>query len=341
MDRRRVVISGSGVAAIACHALFRRFGWRTFSGQPPASAGAQTVPFVALNELTWGLLRDVFGKTPPEPCGTDRRIVVNHSSAEVSTVRETRFVVPAEAVRFQEFMPLSEDAPADAHLVETADRADRKDAAAWLSSGSRVSWMRSARSLAVEAERSLVLEFVPDGWVFWMPTGARRGIVQWMLPDSAGGDDLCAELWRTTKFIRKWAVPQGAWITRALPSSARIGQGLMSRDAARCGSAAMRFDPISGDGIGASLRSSILACAAVRYMAEQPGDVSLVSRHYESRMLRAFRDHIASCSQYYSAAGLSRRWGHERQTISEAAAAAAGPHFRALFRLENLSLNAI
>jgi hypothetical protein len=340
MDRRQVVISGTGVAAAACHALLRRSGWRTIRAEPQLQDEERSVPYIALNGAAWAVVSDVFGRVPSDPWRTTRCLVVHHGADSVFARSETQFVIPVESLRFPEFIPAATASLTDDFVVEARSNSDTS---AWISSGERSCWISSARSVAKEAQISLILEFVPEGWVFWMPIGSRLGILQWFLPVATSGDQLCTELWRTTKILRRWTAPAGEWHIRGLPAAARIARRLVGPEAISCGSAAMRFDPISGDGTGASLRSSILASASIRYRDEHPRDAGKVLQHYESRMYRAFNGHIRSCIRYYSEAGLSSQWDNEHRTMREADALTAplGNEPSSSFQLRNFSLKPI
>ncbi len=178
--------------------------------------------------------------------------------------------------------------------------------------------------------------------MFWAPTGNRNGFVQFVLPDSGAGADACAHLWQSTRLARKAITLEDEWLARGIPCAARALRHVIDPPITRCGSAVMRWDPIAGDGTGAALRSSILACAALRYTSEHPVERVNVFRHYETRIARAFCNHLTACGKYYERANLSAAWEYEAAQMREAIATAgkwADNEFSFRFRMENLSLS--
>lgn len=112
----------------------------------------------------------------------------------------------------------------------------------------------------------------------------------------------------------------------------------MGKQVVYCGSAAMCFDPISGDGTGACIRSAILACAAIRYAAEHPAQAADALAHYADRMAQAFQSHLNACAELYDGAELSAPWAEEKRAIRAAAELAPGTS-RPWFRLSDFSLS--
>jgi flavin-dependent dehydrogenase len=109
-----------------------------------------------------------------------------------------------------------------------------------------------------------------------------------------------------------------------------------------CGTAAMAFDPICGDGTAHAVREAILASAVIK-AAMRGGDIARLVAHYENRLTAAFLRHLAHCVEYYAA--VRGDWWEK-----EAVAAKAGiewcsgrlggdPKFH--YRLNGLELEAI
>lgn len=337
------LVAGGGIASEACHVLLRKFGWSTASdvSKGPATA-ARIAPFIAINEATWRVIADVFGQVPKNGFATRRRLVAHHGFGEISSAEENHWVLAAGALRglgrgYQEQYFGAAD------VIQTSVGAD--DQRNWILSGRREAWICGARAsvAATEARRSLIFEFVPMGWVFWAPTqDDGRGFLQFVLADGEGGEERCSEILRSTRLIRQWITVEDEWLGRRIPCAAEARQRLVEARTTFCGAGAMRFDPIAGDGTGASLRSAILASAALRYSWNHPGTRDSVWRHYEMRMKRAFRDHVKACLGYYAGAGFDREWDGEVAAVRDAWLKAEVECTRQeeplQYKLENLSL---
>jgi hypothetical protein len=74
-----------------------------------------------------------------------------------------------------------------------------------------------------------------------------------------------------------------------------------------CGTAALGFDPLCGDGAGHAVREAILASAAVRAMVEG-ADVESVLAHYRSRLVAGFHRHLKLCEEFYRTGGEGSWW---------------------------------
>src|SRR6266446_10813657 len=80
------------------------------------------------------------------------------------------------------------------------------------------------------------------------------------------------------------------------------------------GTSALRYDPISGDGTGTSLRSAILACAALRSATENSKSECYLE-YYRRRSIAAFCQHLHACEALYESAGFSVAWNEELRSI--------------------------
>jgi flavin-dependent dehydrogenase len=77
-----------------------------------------------------------------------------------------------------------------------------------------------------------------------------------------------------------------------------------------CGSAAMSFDPVCGEGAGNAAREAILASAVMA--AIQAGeDPDAVLSHYRSRLLGGFLRHLEICLEFYTRARQGPWWEGE------------------------------
>jgi len=329
---RSANMRGRGLASAACHVLLRRFGWAT-SGAPPAEP---TVPFLAIDPAAARVLADIFGRVPSGwPC---RRLIARHDQPVVEAAGGSHLVISARSIL--ELLPEMPHSREDAG--EWVIRTQPSSSAAAIVSGSRVAWIFAAERKAPEAAQNCVFEFTPDGWVFWAPTGPHTGFLQVVTPAAGGSSQACLAILQATRLIRAWVHP-GALFCADLPCAASLHTRLARGNTISCGAAALRYDPISGDGAGASLRSAILACAVVRHTLES-GDSSAGFEHFHARIGRAFRGHMEVCERLYREAALSKMWNGELASVG-AAKAMAGACFpepaSRRFRLRDFGLEPV
>jgi hypothetical protein len=110
-----------------------------------------------------------------------------------------------------------------------------------------------------------------------------------------------------------------------------------------CGTAAMAFDPLCGDGTAHAVREAILASAVIRAVArgEEPGPLLA---HYEARLTAGFERHLAHCLQFYSSGGSGPWWRAQAESVEEGlewCRRRIQDHGRFRYRLNGLELEAI
>ena len=150
------------------------------------------------------------------------------------------------------------------------------------------------------------IESFPQGWLFLVPNGPATA---WLL--AVGVGDLLAE----SRIIAPRIVSRQPAAGR-FPCYPAIAQPLTGPDWLACGSAAMAFDPICGDGTAHAVREAVLAAAAVR--AAQDGEPwDLVRAHYESRMILGFRRHLALAVSFYRSGHGGAWWTAEADAAAE------------------------
>jgi flavin-dependent dehydrogenase len=96
----------------------------------------------------------------------------------------------------------------------------------------------------------------------------------------------------------------------AFASHPRVADPLCAPGWFACGTAALGFDPLCGDGVGNAAREAILAVAAVRAVLGG-ADVNTVVDHYRARLLAGFGRHLKLCREFYSS-GRSGPWWDEQ-----------------------------
>jgi hypothetical protein len=143
------------------------------------------------------------------------------------------------------------------------------------------------------------IESLPNGWLFLIPNSESGG---WLL--SVGTADL-TESRLIAPQIRELGSAKGEFAAFPRMMNPLCGPGWLS-----CGSAAMAFDPVCGDGTANAIREAILASAVIHAVSDG-GDQDGLFRHYESRLLAGFQRHLAMSVGFYQSGGSGEWWQSE------------------------------
>jgi hypothetical protein len=152
------------------------------------------------------------------------------------------------------------------------------------------------------------IESLEDGWLFLMPSTPGSG---WLI--SVGGP-LNAHLEGSRMIagqVRELGNPR-----REFPSYPRIAWPLCGKRWLACGTAALAFDPLCGDGTGHGIREAILASAVVRAAASGI-NVSALTAHYQARLTAGFKRHLAVCHEFYQSGGVGPWWDSALESVKE------------------------
>ncbi len=150
------------------------------------------------------------------------------------------------------------------------------------------------------------IESMDDGWLFLIPHPPRSG---WMLAIGAALEVLKAESRMVASEIAGYGPPSDV-----IPAYARVTDPLCGPCWLACGTAAMSFDPICGDGTAQAIREAILAAAVIRALINGGDERDLFS-HYETRLIGGFRRHLQLCQGFYELGGSGPLWRHELDAI--------------------------
>ena len=183
------------------------------------------------------------------------------------------------------------------------------------------------------------VEACKAAWMFLIGGGTGQG---WLLVVGDEEGTALTESRLIAPRIRKLGEPSGRF-----PCFPRIVAPLWGCAAEQpwlaCGTAALAFDPICGDGTATAVREAILAVAAIRAIYEG-ADPASAMRHFESRLIVGFQKHLIHCAQYYRTGG-SHPWWQEQLTDIQrgidwcAEQASRMPPYR--YRLNGFRLEAI
>jgi hypothetical protein len=320
----QVVIRGGGVAAYCCAHLLKQAN--------VADAGLG-VPAILIGEGTQSLLMDVFERRDlfvglPR---IDKRIVAWGPGAALKVLPHAAVVVSEfeliERLRSESLLEVP-DADAPAWTIY-AGRKSHPDAQERAFGSRRAAVMRV--KLRERTDRAACwIESLEEGWMFLIP-GDGEG---WLLAVGGSVEEMLGVSRVVGAEIQKVSTCLGEFA--AFP---RISDPLGGAEWLACGTAAMGFDPICGDGVGNAVREAILAAAVVR----GGGSEELVA-HYRMRLLAGFARHLEQCLPFYDCGHAGPWWTAERESLREgiewcrARLAEAGPfRFRlAGFELERL-----
>jgi flavin-dependent dehydrogenase len=100
------------------------------------------------------------------------------------------------------------------------------------------------------------------------------------------------------------------------PAYPRVLRELCATGWLACGSAAMAFDPLCGEGAGNAAREAILACAAARAIQEGESAEAVLSE-YDARLKLGFLRHLENCREFYSGDFQTEFWRDARHGIEQ------------------------
>jgi len=329
-----VLIRGEGVAAGCCTHLLSRAGLALIV----ETADRPKVPAIMLGEATQKLLADVFDRRDlfdglPR---IDKRVVAWGKNSDPVALPHSAVVVSEEALldRIQSTLPQSNSTP-DLESVWTI-LASRPLPASCEEHhfGSRMATASAVKLKTGCDPGACWVESLDNGWLFLLP-GAERA---WLL--SVG--DPPEALLSLSRLISEQIVETSASYG-SFPSHPRIAQPLCEPGWLACGTAALGFDPLCGDGTGHALREAILASAVVRAGIEG-ADVDALVSHYRTRLVAGFQRHLEACREFYEAGRSGPWWDQELDSLDRGLEwcgreLQSAPAFR--FRLSGFALEAI
>ncbi len=304
-----ILIRGDGVAAWCCAHLLRLAGLDVAMER----VDRPQVPAIMLGDQALALIRDVFGRPAllADLPRIDARVVAWGDAAEAITVPHGA-VILSEARLIEELSGIvAADLPA---LQPTGRPGFTIHTVAPLPSGGPQRFGSRRASAAPVTLRNpedlsrCLIEAVEEGWLFLVPN-AQASI--WLLGIGAPIDRLLAR----SRLVARCIVDIGAG-SAGIETCPRIADPVVGEDWLACGTAAIAFDPICGDGTAQAIREAILASAVIVAIAEG-GDASALRSHYAAMLVAAMRRHLALCSEFYRTGGVAPWWQGELAALVE------------------------
>jgi len=326
-----ILVRGDGIAAYCCAHLLAQAGVRVALDRP----SRPRVPAIMLSEAAVSLLADVFGHKDlfrDLPRVRSRSVLWGEQAAPVK--------LPHSAVVVSEQMLLASLRP-QISFEESLEPAWTVYASRPLPAGAveHKFGSRVARASQVDVRNSegpgCWTESTENGWLFLIGDQDGKG---WLL--TVGGET-SAVLVRSRLIAAHIERLRGSG--GEFPSYPRILAPLSADQWLACGTAAIGFDPICGDGTAHAVREAILAAAAIRAISSG-ANAAAVLAHYESRLTAGFQRHLESCGGFYRAGGSGPWWQSELEAAEQGLAwcaqrMASFPAFR--FRLNGYDLEVV
>jgi hypothetical protein len=301
-----VVIRGGGAAAYCSAYLLRTAGVKV----AVQNTDRARVPVLMLSDAAVSLIQDVF-EEPELFYGSHRirkRIVAWGKETEPRVLEHSATVVSEEkllqclgarvdfhdaGVRSNWSILSSRPLPASATEYRFGSRT---------ASAVRV-------SLRPEADSSACwIESLEDGWLFLIPNAVGSG---WLLSVGEPPGVLLA----ASRLVRLQILGMGSRLGE-FPAYPRILSPLCGPGWLACGTAAMAFDPICGDGTAHAIREAILAAAVIRSAGEGESVPDLLN-HYEARLTAGFERHLKLCMDFYRSGYGGPWWETEAASLEE------------------------
>ncbi|SEI79222.1 hypothetical protein SAMN05518849_101934 [Sphingobium sp. AP50] len=295
---KTVAIRGSGIAARGCAHILTGAGLRVAI----EDVRRPSVPTIMLSDPALSLVRGVFDRPDlfiDHP--RVRRRMVAWGGAPVM-VRHGAVLTSEDQV--QAALSAVADAPvmpAD-FTIHTASPLPLGDMRIF---GERHAVAAKVKLRADACEEEARIEAVADGWLYLVPAEPEMG---WLLGVGGSIDRLLGQ----SALIAP--VVDAAAAAAPFLAAPRLHMPLHGADWLTCGTAALGFDPICGDGTAQSVREAILAAAVVTAIAEG-GDRAALLSHYQSMLIAAMRRHLLLCAQFYANGGQGDWWRAQHDAL--------------------------
>ena len=270
-------------------------------------------PVVMLGDQALALVRDVLDRPTlwSDAARIDRRVVAWGSSEPVA-VPHAATILSGQAIEagMGEFLtPGDAQSPADF----TIHAAPPFPFGEFRRFGTRQATARVVEIPNADDRSTCWIESVANGWLFLIPGGEGPGGKGqgWLLSVGDASEAFLSESRLIAPHIVLLDEPGARFETSpGLLCPPRIDGALA------CGSGAVSFDPLCGDGTSQAAREAILASAVAIGIAEG-GDAGALQAHYEAMLTAAMRRHVLMCMDFYRSGGESPWWQAQLASLVE------------------------
>jgi hypothetical protein len=298
-----VHIRGGGVAANCCAHLLQRAGLQVSMDHQHRPQ----IPAIMLSAPAISLIRDIFDRPDlfADAHRIDRRIVAWGGSAP-ATLPHDAVVVSERQLLEALSVECKQGAAGPADFVINASRDMPVEG--------RRHRFGSRRATAVKAKikepadlSACMIESLEEGWLFLIPRTAEEA---WLIGVGGAVSDLIAHSILIAARVELIGSAAGDFETAPSIVTPLYGEGWLA-----CGTAAISFDPICGDGTAQAVREAILVGAVMNGLAH--GDRAAVLAHYEAVLTAAMRRHLVLCADFYRTGGNGVWWERQGEALLE------------------------
>ena len=305
----RVVIQGDGVAAYCCAYLLRKAGFDV-ALEP---VDRPRLPAIMLSGHALALIRDIFDRADlfSDAPHVHKRMVAWGSNSTPLALDHSAVVISEELLlkELQPSLTLQDSGTAPAWTVFASRPLPAP--AEEHPFGSRMASALAVKLKETSAPETCWIESLENGWLFLIPSASGSA---WLLAVGSAP----AALLSASRVIQDLIAELQA-SARQFPAYPRIVSPLSGDHWLACGTAAMAFDPLCGDGTAHAIREAILASAVIRAVAKD-SPVESVLAHYQARLTAGFRRHLALCREFYTSGGNGPWWRGELDAIQQGVA---------------------
>jgi hypothetical protein len=303
---RKVLIRGDGVAAYCCLRLLDRPNLNVDF----TAVDRPKLPAIMLSAATQNLLRDVFEREDlfdglPQ---VRKRIVAWGPDCKALAFPHSAVVVAEQILLDRIRQGLANRIHEDGGDAEWTIQASRplRVTSVEHQFGSRIATASRVKLRSGHDRYTCWVESLDRGWLFLLPAGEETG---WLL---SVGDSTGSPLAESCLVAQQ--VAEVVEIVGQFPSHPRMTEPLSQPGWLACGTAAVGFDPLCGDGTGYATREAILGSAVVRGVAGGE-NVDAVVAHYRNRLVAGFKRHLEVCLEFYQTGGHGPWWNQEANAL--------------------------
>ena len=306
--RAAINVQGGGIAACCCARLLTGRGVPTYYAE---SARSQS-PTLLISPATAHLLRDVFGDDAflQGLHRIEKRIVAWQPGAPPVSLPHAGWVAPeAHLLRelWQRVPPAAEPAT-PLSLEDSVWQVFSSGAPQGLAFGERMASALSVKLRDTSDPAACSIEAVRDGWLFLLPSGYGVGSLLCV------GENTEKLLEQSQLVSAQLSAVNGA--SGRFPAAPYLADTLTGPQWLACGTAALRFDPVCGEGVGNSVREAILAAATLAAIRQgEIGAAVALLENYETRLRAGFNRHIGLCEQFYQTGDQGEWWEAQRERL--------------------------
>jgi hypothetical protein len=319
MTERSVRVEGSGITALCCLQLLRTKGYAAALG----SERSPRLPALLISQSTQKLLADIFGSGDLfDGLPLIRERVVAWGSGEPARFPHSGVVASEQELLGSLRARLGEGSVRDGVEDDTATwtihtassslaraATGTREEQSQMHFGSRMATVREVELAGPAPTDTCWIESVEDGWLFLLPIRLGRGSLI-----SVGHENHA--LLAKSRLVSQWVQATDDKSAAEFAAYPRIASRLGGPGWLACGSAAMAFDPLCGEGAGNAAREAILSCAAVGAM-QRGGPSEDVLAEYEIRLRLGFLKHLENCREFYTQAARNEFWESELRAIDD------------------------